>query len=209
MSEPESDPNSNSLQPQETDRVLAGEVDALSKGSGLRLVWLGLGVAAVVAVAVAVLGNLDNRQAFVDAGAKVAALNEGHFEAFWNCALINMNQAQIKSADDLQFQLQRRAEHFGRPYAGTLQTCGASLDSLERELSTLSVPEPLRSATHAMEKATADQRHALQDFVATVSAGGPQYQPGAAKPALAKLAQGWQAFGKAHTAFTDALRERL
>lgn len=209
MTDQQIDPNSNSLVPVETDASLNEAVDSMDKGSGLKLVGFAVGLAAVIAVAVAVLGNLDNRQAFVDAGARVAALKEDRFEAFLNCALVNMNQSQIKSADDLEFQLDKRAQHFGKPYAATLQKCAANLDTLERELATLAVPDPLKQQTKAMEKAAGEMRHALQNFVATSASGGPQYDAAASKPALSTLAKSWQRFAQSHTAFTDALRKHL
>ena len=68
----------------------------------------------------------------VDAGTHVARLHDTQYERFWNCALVNMNQNQIKSADDLEFQLDKRAAHFGKPYAATLDKCGEDLAAMER-----------------------------------------------------------------------------
>jgi hypothetical protein len=209
MTEPESSSSNTSLRPVETDATLFQEADSMQKGSGLKLIGLAVGALAVIGVGVAVIGNLDNRQGFVDAGARVAALNETGFEAFWNCALVNMNQAQLKSSEDLEFQLEKRAEHFGHAYVGTLKKCGASLDTLERDLTTLNIPSPLRPQLQAMEKAAGDMRHALQDYAATASAPGAPYDPSASKPALGKLAQGWQAFKQSNSAFTEALHKHI
>src|SRR5262245_28482516 len=105
----ELDSSKHSLSPIETESELReAETLNLNKGNGLRLAGFAAGAAALVAVVVAVLGNLDNRQSYVDAGARVAALHES-FENFWNCALVGMNQSQIKSVDDLQFQIDKRA----------------------------------------------------------------------------------------------------
>jgi hypothetical protein len=181
----------------------------MNKGNGLRLVGFTAGAAALIAVVVGVLGNLDNRQSYIDAGSRVAALHEGGFEGFWNCALVNMNQAQIKSSEDLEFQLDKRAQHFGHAYAAQLKKCGANLDSLERDLGTVSVPESLRPQTHAMEQTAGALRHAMQDLVANLDEHKEQYSSDAARPWIAKLASSSQKYKQSHTVFTDALRGHL
>ncbi|MFI5306857.1 MAG: hypothetical protein ACHQ53_05885 [Polyangiales bacterium] len=209
MTEPESSSSNTSLRPVETDASLFKEADSLQKGSGLKLIGFVVGALAVIGLGIAVVGNLDSRQGFVDAGARVAALNETGFEAFWNCALVNMNQTQLKSSEDLEFQLEKRAQHFGHPYVATLTRCGASLDTLERDLTTLSVPAPLQPQLQALAKAAGDLRHALQDYAATASPAGAPYDPNAGKPALTKLSQTWQAFKQSNSAFTEALRKHI
>lgn len=210
MSDPETDAGKHSLTPIETESAtLFAEAERLNKGKGRVLVAVTVGAAAVIAVLIAVLGNLDNRQAYVDAGQHVATLHETGFEGFWNCVLVNMNQAQIKSADDLEFQLDKRAEHFGHAFAGQLRKCSPSLDSLERDYATLSVPEVLRAPLHELERSSGAMRHALQDLLATLDEHKEQYSSEVAKPLLMKLAESWQQYQRAHTTFTSALREHL
>jgi hypothetical protein len=210
VTDPQNEPRSSSLTPVETENAgVYTEAGAMNKGNGLKLAAVGAGAVALIAVGVAVLGNLDSRQAYVDAGSRVAALHESGFEGFWNCVLVNMNQAQIKSPDDLEFQIDKRAEHFGHAYAGQFQKCAKGLDSLERDLTTLSVPESLRASTHALEQSAGALRHAMQDFVAVLDEHPAQYSSEAAKPSIAKLASAWQQYKQSHTAFTDALRGHL
>lgn len=210
MTDQEIDSNKNSLTPIETEgAALEGEAARMNKGNGLRLVGITAGAAALIAVVIGVLGNLDNRQAYIDAGSRVAGLHEGGFEGFWNCVLVNMNQAQLKSPDDLEFQLEKRAEHFGHAYAAQLKKCGASLDSLERDLATLSVPESLRTQTKGMEQAAGAMRHSMQDLIASLDEHPKQFDAAAARPAIARIAQTWQKYRQSHTAFTDALRGHL
>lgn len=210
MTQRENETESNSLVPVETT---AAELDrdsaAMKKGQGLKLIGIAVGALAAIAVGVFALGNLEDRQAFIDAGTHVARLHDTQYERFWNCALVNMNQAQIKSADDLEFQLDKRAAHFGKPYATTLDKCGEDLAAMERELATLSEPDALHKTTEALEKATADERHALQGLTDYLRASGTPYDASATKPYLEKLVHSWSAYGQVHTAFTDELRGHL
>lgn len=210
MTDQEIDPNKSSLAPIETQSTASdGDTVGMNKGNGLRLVAFAGGAAALIAVVVAVLGNLDNRQSYIDAGSRVAALHESGFEGFWNCALVNMNQSQIKSSEDLEFQLDKRAQHFGHAYAAQIKKCASSLDTLERDLATLSIPESLRPQTHAMEQAAGAMRHAMQDLVANLDEHKDQYSSDAARPWIAKLALSSQQYKQSHTTFTDALRGHL
>jgi hypothetical protein len=210
MTGPEIEGGKSSLTPIEMEgSAFDAEAAVMNKGRGLKLVGFIAGAAALVAVGIAVLGNLDNRQSYVDAGGRVAALHENGFEGFWNCVLVNMNQSQLKSAEDLEFQIDKRASHFGHAYAAQLRKCGTSLDSLERDLGTLSVPESLRPQTQALEQAAGALRHAVQDLIAGLDEHRTEYSADAAKPSITKVAQGWQRYKQSHTAFTDALREHL
>ena len=207
MNEP-SESTKHSLSPIETEGDLRDiEGLNLNKGNGLRLTGFAAGAAALIAVIVAVLGNLDNRQAYVDAGARVAALHESGFEGFWNCTLVGMNQAQLKSAEDLEFQIDKRASHFGHAYAAQITRCSPNLDELERDLSTVTVPESLRPKVAAMAKAAGAQRHALQDLVALFEEHKQEtYSSDTMRPAIAKLALAWQQYREGRDAFTEALR---
>jgi hypothetical protein len=203
-------PESNSLAPIETESAeLVRDSDAMKKGQGLKLLGIALAGCAVIALGVFALGNLEDRQAFVDAGTQVARMHDTQFERFWNCALVNMNQALIKSADDLAFQLDKRAEHFGKPYAATLEKCSESLSAMERDLTTLSTPDALRKSTQGMALATGDMRHALQALIGFLRTSGSPYDASAAKPYFDKLTQSWSKYGQAHTTFTDDLRGHL
>lgn len=210
MTQRDNETESNSLVPVET---AAAELDrdstAMKKGQGLKLIGYAVGAVAAIAIGIFALGNLEDRQAFIDAGTHVARLHDTQYERFWNCALVNMNQAQIKSADDLEFQLDKRAAHFGKPYAATLDKCAGDLAAMERELATLSEPDALHKTTEALEKATADVRHALQGLTDYLRTSGASYDPTGAKPYLEKLAKSWSAYGQVHTAFTDELRGHL
>jgi hypothetical protein len=210
MTPPENETESNSLVPVET---AAAELDrdsqAMKKGQGLKLIGIALGALAVLAVGIFALGNLEDRQAFIDAGTHVARLHDTQYERFWNCALVNMNQSQIKSADDLEFQLDKRAAHFGKAYATTLDKCADDLAAMERELATLSAPDAMHETTEALEKATADVRHSLQGLTGYLRASATPYDADAAKPYLEKLAHSWSAYGAVHSAFTDELRGHL
>jgi len=209
MTDPENLSSNSSLRPIETDAALFQEADALQKGSGLKLIGLAVGALMVIGAGVAIVANLDNRQSYVDAGAKVAALNENGFAAFWNCALVNMNQAQLKSADDVVSQLEKRATHFGHPYVAALTKCSVSLDTLERDLATLNVPAPIRPQLQALEKSAGELRHALQDYAAMVSPAGATFDASAGIPALEKLGQAWQAYKQNNAAFTEAVHKHM
>jgi hypothetical protein len=208
MADQEIDPEKNSLAP--TVRADDdGDAANMNKGNGLRLVGFTAGAAALVALLVAVLGNLDNRQAYVDAGSHIASLHEDGFEGFWNCALVNMNQAQLKSAEDLEFQLEKRAEHFGHAYIAQIKKCGTGLDTLERDLATVSVPSALRPQTQAMEHDAGALRHAMQDFTATLDEHKTQYDADATRPAIKRVAAAWDKYRNSHKVFTDSLRGHL
>jgi hypothetical protein len=210
MTQRDPDAESNSLIPVEAAAAeFDRDSDAMKKGQRLKLIGIAVAGVAVLAVGIFALGHLENRQAFVDAGTHVARLHDTQYERFWNCALVNMNQSQIKSADDLEFQLDKRAAHFGKPYATTLDKCAEDLASMERELATLSTPDALHEKSAALEKATADVRHALQGVTGYLRQSGTPYDASAAKPYLTKLAQSWSTYAQVHTAFTDELRDHL
>jgi hypothetical protein len=199
-----------SLSPIEVEGVSFDmEAAAMHKGNGKKLVALTLGCAAVIGVSVLALGDLDNRQAFLDTGTRMNTLNEVGYERFWNCALIGMNQAQVKNADELEAQLHKRAQHYGKSYATLMKKCGSSLDSLERDLDVMQPPKPIRSQVRGMKDAVAATRHGLQDLIGYVEANGANYDDAGGERYTGKLALAWQQYRVNHQAFRDALREHL
>jgi hypothetical protein len=204
------DKPSSSLSPIEVEGVSFDmEAAAMHKGNGKKLIALTLGCAAVIGVSVLALGDLDNRQAFLDAGTRMNSLNEVGYERFWNCALIGMNQAQIKDAGELESQLHKRAQHYGRSYATLMKKCGSSLDSLERDLDTMQAPKPIKPQLRAMKDAVTSTRHGLQDLIGHVESRGSKYEGEGGERYTGKLAIGWQQYRVNHQAFRDALREHL
>lgn len=185
------------------------EAAALHKGNGMKLVGLTVGCAVVIGVSVIALGDLDNSHAFVDAGTRMNTLHEVGYERFWNCALIGMNQVQVANADELETQLHRRAYHYGTNYAGLMKKCGQSLDSLERDLDLMQVPEPLKPQVRAMKEAVAATRHSLKDLVDYVGLHGGRYDSESGERYTSKLALAWQQYRTNHATFRQTLREHL
>jgi hypothetical protein len=185
------------------------EAAAMHKGNGKKLVALTLSCAAVIGVSVLALGDLDNRQGFLDAGTRMNSLNEVGYERFWNCALIGMNQAQIKNAEELESQLHKRAEHYGMSYATLMKKCGSSLDSLERDLDIMQAPKPIQAQVHGMKDAVTTTRRGLQDLINHVERYGSKYGDEGGERYTGKLAIGWQQYRVSHQAFREAIREHL
>jgi len=204
------DKPSSSLSPIEIEgAAFDTEAAAMHKGNGKKLIALTLSCAAVIGVSVLALGDLDNRQAFLDAGTRMNALNEVGYERFWNCALIGMNQAQIKNADELEAQLHKRAQHYGMSYATLMKKCGSSLDSMERDLDVIKAPKPIQPQLRGMKEAVAATRHGLQGLIADMESHGATYDGTGGERYTAKLAVAWQQYHVSHQAFREALREHL
>jgi hypothetical protein len=185
------------------------EAAAMHKGNGKKLVALTLSCAAVIGVSVLALGDLDNRQAFLDAGTRMNSLHEVGYERFWNCALIGMNQSQIKSADELESQIHKRAEHYGMSYATLMKKCGSSLDSLERDLDVMQAPKPIQPQLRGMKEAVTTTRRGLHDLINHMERYGSKYDDDDGERYTGKLAIGWQQYRVSHQAFREALREHL
>jgi hypothetical protein len=200
----------SSLSPIEVEGVSFDlEAASLHKGNGKKLIGLTLGCAAIIAVSVLALGDLDNRHAFVEAGTRMNGMHEMGYERFWNCALIGMNQAQIQSADELESHLHKRAQHYGRGYATLIKKCGTSLDALERDLDIMDVPKQIDPQRQAMQAAVGTTRQGLKELVDYVQTHGSKYDAEAGERYTSKLALSWQQYRVSHENFRQTLREHL
>lgn len=185
------------------------EAAGMRKGNGAKLVALTVACAAVIGVSVLALGDLDSREAFVEAGTRMNKLNKSGYERFWNCALIGMNQSQIESGEQVKVEIDKRARHFGRSYATLMRKCGTSLDALERDLDTMKTPKTLQQPVHAMRTAVEATRKATSGLIEHVESQGANYTTESGDPYVHKLAQAWEKYRESHLLFRNAIREEL
>jgi hypothetical protein len=185
------------------------EAAALNKGNGFKLVGLTVACAAVIGVSVLMLGDLDSRHAFVQAGTLMNKMHKTGYERFWNCALIGMNHSQIETAEELEAQIDKRATHFGRSYSTLMRKCTSSLDSFERELDRMQAPKSIQPEVKSMRKAIGRTRQAVAGFIEHLDRVGDGYRSETGEPLLIEMAQGWENYRESHLLFRNAIREEL
>jgi hypothetical protein len=210
MDDPEIASTTNSLMPIELQgTAFSDEAAAMNRGKGITLAGFVSAAVAGSALFLVALGNLDHRQAYLDAGSQLETVRADGFQKFWNCALIDTNQSLLRSADDVEAELNRRIEHFGAAYGAHLKRCASNLGALEHEVGTLAVPVALANQTRAIELALATTRATLNDVVSYLAHEGDDYDPAAAKLYVGKLALSWDELRRSHGAFRAALRKQL
>jgi hypothetical protein len=210
MDDPELASTTNSLTPVELySAAFSDEAAAMNRGKGVTLAGFVSAAVAGSALFLFALGNLDHRQAYLDAGSQLEAIRADGFQKFWNCALIDTNQSLLRSADDVETELNRRIEHFGAAYGTHLKRCGSNLGGLEHEVSALAMPVALAQQARAIELAIGSTRAALNDVVSYLAHEGDDYDPAAAKLGVGKLALSWDELRRSHGAFRAALRKQL
>lgn len=209
MIEPDFSSDTHSLAPIVVQRDgLEADAAALHRGGRRALSGFVLISLAALALFVFALGDLDRRQSYLDAGQRIESIRIEGFAKFWNCALIGTPLSRVRSADDAESEITRRAEHFGPAYGMHLKRCGVNLGAMEREVGSLTVPVTLAPQVRAIEQALANTRTALDEVVAGL-ARVDSVDVAGAKLAVAQLALDFDELRRSHAAFRTALRKHV
>jgi hypothetical protein len=209
MTEESRTEGTHSLTPIELEvSSLDTEAAAMSRGKGITLAGFASGGVIVTALVLLALGHLDQRQVYLDAGMRVETLRREGIQRFWNCVLVGANPSMLRTADDVESQINQRAEHFGPIYGAHLKRCGTGLVSAERELDALVVPVPLAASVDAMQQGVLMARQALGELTSRL-ADDEQYDSPTTKLHVAKLALSWDELRRSHATFRAALRKQL
>ena len=198
------------MSPVDPARVSDSEEAALKQGRGGLFFGLGaLCLALLVGLWLFVSGD-DEQRVYGELGRRVNGLRQSSFDPFFGCLLPQVNLADLKRADDLLTQLEKRARDGRAAYALHLrQECLPKLQDVEPELGTLILPEELREDVDRMRNATSLLRSATSALSSYLDDPERQYDEEAARDHLEGIARGWFDWKSGQASFNKRLKEKL
>jgi len=170
----------------------------------------------VVCVAAAAVGgarllqSMDAHRAYMQAASELERIENEESGAFLRCALPNLQQSQLASANGLRSAIEIAAERLDKNYPKALGKCLPLLERIEHSVKQIQPPTDISSqllgvsnSVSAFGKAWTEYRSFLQQPV----------QPGAEAPSAAplidKITASWLGYQNARNQAKEAISARL
>lgn len=160
----------DSLAPIVLDRLTIEEETALMNGGKSKQLGAILVLTSICIVgAWTMMGELDTRRAFADAGQATEQASQQYFDGYWHCALPDTHASQIGNEDKLHSQLEIMGERLGKRYGTLLASCQGRLGALTLAIEGISAPgsmlgplQDLSERVRALDEANTDLVNHLQ-----------------------------------------------
>lgn len=198
-----------------TTQELSGRVQ--DEGAAMRKGRIGPLVALTV-LAVAVLGGLlflmggdDDRRVHRELGRKINGVKLDGFDSFWSCAVIGTDYRLLKSNADLAFELTRRVEQVGAPYATHLEDeCMPSLAKVAPTLESLIVHnDDLQGEVARMGEAARALEAAMDALIGAIADAEGPVDPTLLPGHMQTITRSWYDFRRAYGDANRLLKQRL
>jgi hypothetical protein len=143
-------------------------------------------------------------------GRQVNGMRADHFDAFWACALPRMRLDDLRSDQDLRYNINKRAASAPGRYASHVrEQCLVKLNEHDRPLRALIAPEDLQGQIEELGRALTALRDGWGGYLTELDrVGGTPYDEEAMGPQLNKIAKGWFDYKVAHNNINRIIRER-
>lgn len=181
----------------------------MNRGRGRQLAGLvAIGVALAV-VGVVTLQHLGETQAYADAVAAAATLEQDHLDGYLLCALPGVTASQLTSATRVQTLFERAGERLGKRHAATIRACEGTLEALTAATAKLPVPPDLAQQHAALSGAAEQLAVAHAGYQRYLDDASKPYDFAEALPYVEKLGLAFQSFHDANAALTHALNAEM
>jgi len=178
----------------------------MSQGRGRQLLGIGIGAVVIIAIGIIGVAYMGNANAYLDASAETARIRQDDFDGFFGCALTGNQPTQL-SAGRVQKAFEDLGERLGKSYEKTLRACLPKMMVLSESVQTLRVPDAAQAERERLVTATEALVAANADYLAYLSKAGADDGQAAALPMLEKLGEAWGGYDTADTALRVKLRE--
>jgi hypothetical protein len=186
------------------------EAAAMNKGKGRMFIVLFVVAGLAGGGGGALLYGMDASAEYREAGAAVDAVKDEGFDRFWLCALEGAVLSDVKTTEDLVYQIERRSEGAGVRYARLVRDrCGEFLDAVETRLTALRVPEDVQGKVDSLRGRAAQLRDAWAGYIEYLTDPDSRHDEADAEKYLDDIAAGWQGYQKEHEALNTVLQRKL
>lgn len=181
---------------------------ALKKGRGRMLVAAAIGIAgAIGGLAFLVLSQQPDQYGTI--GRQINGMKAEHFDPFWSCALPGTRLSQIRSDQDLRYEINKRAETSPDRYARHVnQECMVRLNEHEPP-SQLIAPEELTAQLSELDAALVSLRESWSAYLNDLDRLEGPYREEEFDSRLHNIAKGWYDYRHAHSGLNTAIRDHL
>ena len=194
--------------PPERRRSVEAEVLLMNRGRGRQVFGLAAGALLLIAAGVVLLQRVTRGDAYAEAAAATARIEQDHFDAFFSCALPGTRPSQL-SAQHVHSALENLADRHGKSYAKTLQGCLPQMQALVASVQALQIPRAVKPQHAGLVAAAGTLASANTQLLRYLTDSSKPYDYVAAMLLLEKLGTGWAGYRAAQTDLEQALQERL
>lgn len=173
-------------------------------------------VVALLAIGAAVGGLAwwiasDQPSPYGQIGSQINGMKAEHFDAFWSCALQGTRVNDLRSDQDLRYNINKRASSAPGRYATHVrEQCLVKLNEHDQPLRALIAPQDLQGQIDDLGRAVTELRDAWGGYLTELDrAGNAPYDEEAMSPQLTEIAKGWYDYKVAHGNLNRSIREHL
>lgn len=210
-----SDPNLNlgiggGLPPLGGGPSLEDEEKALKKGNtGVLIGGVLAGIAVVVGLGFLLLNGDDGEQYGV-IGRQINGMKQEHFDSFWGCALPGEQLGELRTNQDLQYAITKRARSNPRRYAGHIrERCMVKLDEHGPGLRALIAPADLQAQLDALGTALDELHGGWGEYTTHLAATSEAYEEDEFRADMNKIVKGWYDYKRAHGELNTAISAQV
>jgi hypothetical protein len=182
------------------------DIAQLKRGKGARLIGtmlcLGLGAFGVMQW----MERIDGTQAYAAAADKVEIIHAQQANVYLRCVLPNLQRSQLASQQALHTAFEIASDRFQKGYAKQLAHCAPSLDGLQAQLATLTVPADVESSAKLLRDAAVSVGEKSEAYRAYLQDRARPYDFVQATPHIEKIARAWSGYDEKRRDLVAALR---